>query len=69
MFIYNVNSVSGNVREADEATSYRAKAVNTGRKTIGQLGGKNTVNIGIVQALEEGKELGIGDFGGVKGGD
>lgn len=64
-----MDSVSGDVGEADEETSYRAKAVNTGRKTIGQLGGKNTIDIGVVQALEEGKEFGIGDCGGVKGGD
>ncbi len=60
---------SGHVGDAAEETSYRAKAVNASRKTSGDSGGKNTIHIGVVQALEEGKELGIGDFGGVKGGD
>jgi len=48
---------------------HRAKAVNASRKTSGDVGGKNTIHIGVVQALEEGKELGIGNFGGGKGGD
>ena len=50
-------------------TSYRAEAVNTSRKTVGQFGGKNTINIGVIQALEEGKVHRTGDFGGVDGRD
>ena len=49
--------------------SYRAEAVGTSRKTVGQLGGKNTINIGVIQALEEGKVHRTGDFGGVDGRD
>jgi hypothetical protein len=49
--------------------SYRAEAVNTSRKANVEFGGKNTVYIRVVEALEEGKVLRIGDFDAVEGGD
>ena len=53
----------------DEEVPYRAEAVNTSRKADVEFGGKNTIHIRVVQALEEGKELRIGDFGAVEGVD
>jgi hypothetical protein len=60
--------LSGNVGSAEEK-SYRAEAVNTSRETLVEFSGKNTIYIRVIEALEEGKELRIGDFGAVDGRD
>lgn len=62
---YGVSNGAGDA----EKRSYRAEAVNTSRKTFGQISGKNTTLIRVVQALEEGKHLRIGDLNAVDGGD
>lgn len=49
--------ISGHVGGAAEETSYRAEAVNTSRKTFVQYSGQNTIDIGVIQALEEVEEF------------
>ena len=59
--------ISNNAGDGEEG-SYGAEAVNTSRETSGQVGGKNTILILVIQTLEEGKGFRIRDIGAVDGG-